>query len=177
MPFDNTAATPDTPQEPSTASGAQSATPEPQGPQKPSSQASEGTEPEEHPSQEDQRDEARHAANEEAKKYRLKAKELTAQVDSLTATVRGFQTAEVERIAAQHLASPSDLFDIAKKELDDFIGDDGAVNSDSVLAAVDELLAARAELRKPAFPHRDPNQGPRQPVRTTAENWGSVFAR
>ncbi|WP_238553928.1 hypothetical protein [Gordonia sp. KTR9] len=86
------------------------------------------------------------------------------------------QRAEIERVAAEHLAQAGDLFTLSGKDLAEFLTESGDVDTAKVSADVAALLAERPGLRKnaPAF---DPSQGTGQPPKPEAPTptWGSMF--
>jgi hypothetical protein len=101
-------------------------------------------------------------ANREAAKYRRRLRETEAERDSLAQRVERMQRAEVERISAERLAEPDDLWTFGTA-LADVLTDDGDVNADAVQAAVEALLTARPRLAKAVpVPFPDLAQGVRQ---------------
>lgn len=177
MPFDPEATTPEAPAEPD-----EDATTEPQpdtGEQLPPNpdNGSQDTPDTSQDGDSANENDAVHKANEEAKKYRLRSKELQAENDALTAKIDEFRQLEVMSIASEHLREPSDLLKLGEHALADFQDDAGNVDLDAVLQAVDTLLGRRPELRKPSFPKRDPNQGPCSHTRAGSDGWADVLRR
>lgn len=80
--------------------------------------------------------------------------------DAAREQVARFQLAEVERLAAESLAMPGDLFSLSGNTLADYLGEDGNVDPDKVAADVAAIVAERPGLLKPQ-PIRgyDPSQG------------------
>ncbi|MBO9533930.1 MAG: hypothetical protein J7513_13245 [Solirubrobacteraceae bacterium] len=85
--------------------------------------------------------------NREAAERRRQLRETEAERDLLRGRVERMQTAEVERIVADRLTSPSDFWLSAKR--DDLLTEDGDVDPAKVGAAVDSLLADRPHWAKP----------------------------
>lgn len=98
-----------------------------------------------------------HKANREAR-YRVERNEARAERDALAQRVERMQQAEVERLAADALSHPTDLFSLSGNELADYLTDDGDVDADKVAADVAQILAERPGLRK-RMPGYDPTQG------------------
>ena len=92
----------------------------------------------------------------EAARYRRRLREAETQRDALAGTLARLQSADVERLAGEHLAVPGDLFTFGTA-LADVLGEDGSVDAEKVTAATTALLAQRPGLAKPP---------PRHPVDT-----------
>lgn len=114
-------------------------------------------------------------ANKEAR-YRVERNEARTERDALAERVGRMQRSEIERLASDALAHPSDLFTLSGNEPADYLTDDGDVDADKVAADVAAVLAERPGLGKnsPAF---DPSQGTGggrkpKPVAT----WGALLA-
>jgi hypothetical protein len=84
--------------------------------------------------------------------------EARAERDALAQRVAQLQTRELERIAAEHISNPADLLTLSGKTLADFVGEDGELDTDAVVATANELLGTRPGLR-PNHPAVDPTQG------------------
>lgn len=89
------------------------------------------------------------AAAREAKKYRQQLRAAQAELDQMRAQLESFQRAEVERLAADHLADPGDLWR-AGINLGDLLGEDRAVDPQRVAATVDDVLRTHRHWRKTA---------------------------
>ncbi len=98
-----------------------------------------------------------HQSNKEAR-YRVERNEARAERDALAQRVERMQRAEVERLAADALSHPADLFSLSGNGLADYLTDDGDVDANKVAADVAEILAERPGLRK-RMPGYDPSQG------------------
>jgi hypothetical protein len=96
-------------------------------------------------------------SNKEAR-YRVERNEARAERDALAQRVERLQRAEVERLAADKLSHPADLFSLSGNELADYLTDDGDVDAEKVAADVAEIVAERPGLRK-RMPGYDPTQG------------------
>lgn len=65
---------------------------------------------------------------------------------------------EVERLAADGMSHPADLFSLSGNDLADYLTEDGDVDAEKVAADVAAILAERPGLRK-MTPGYDPSQG------------------
>jgi hypothetical protein len=95
--------------------------------------------------------------NKEAR-YRVERNEARTERDALAQRVERYQRAEVERLAADGLSHPADLFSLSGNELADYLTEDGEVDAEKVAADVVAVLAERPGLRRPA-PAYDPSVG------------------
>ena len=95
--------------------------------------------------------------NKEAR-FRQERNEARDQLAAANARIERMQRAEIERLAADGLSHPADLFSLSGNELADYLTEDGDVDADKVSADVAAVLAERPGLRRnhPAF---DPTQG------------------
>lgn len=84
--------------------------------------------------------------------------------------------AEVERLAADALSHPADLFSLSGNGVADYLTEAGDVDADKVAADVAAVLAERPGLRK-GSPLVDPTRGTggRQAPPKAEPSWGSVF--
>lgn len=91
--------------------------------------------------------------NREAAKYRHRAKAAEAERDRLTERLQVLQRAEVERLAAAHLADGTDVWRDGA-ELASMLNDQGDIAADKVEATAKALLEAHRHWRKlaPAAP-------------------------
>jgi hypothetical protein len=108
-------------------------------------------------------------------RYRLELRAAEAARDALSQRVERMQRAEVERLAADGLSHPADLFSLSGNDLVDYLTEDGDVDAEKVAADVAAVLAERPGLRKnaPAF---DPSQGHGgRPQAKREPSWGAVF--
>jgi hypothetical protein len=97
--------------------------------------------------------------NKEAR-YRVERNEARTERDALAQRVERMQRAEVERLAADGLSHPADLFSLSGNAMADYLTQDGDVDADKVAADVAAILAERPGLQKPKFPAGyDPTQG------------------
>ncbi|MCQ4364559.1 hypothetical protein KQR54_26120 [Mycobacterium gordonae] len=94
--------------------------------------------------------------NREAAKYRHRAKaaeaerdQLAAERDRLTERLTTLQRAEVERLAAAHLADGQDFWRDGA-QLSDVLADDGSIDRAKVEATATALLESHKHWRKPA---------------------------
>lgn len=91
-------------------------------------------------------------------RYRGERDSAREERDALAGRVERMQRTEIERLAADALAHPSDLFTLSGNTPADYLTDDGDVDPDKVAADVAAVIAERPGLGKhaPAF---DPSQG------------------
>ncbi|CAN5904087.1 hypothetical protein BH23ACT2_BH23ACT2_28390 [soil metagenome] len=114
--------------------------------------------------------EAEESPNREAARWRRQLRDAEADRDRLAATVESYQRGEVERLAADRLASPGDLW-AAGTNLADLVGEDGQVDADAVHTVAKAILVDRPHWAKP--PPRFPpatGQGRREAVES-APSW------
>ena len=86
-------------------------------------------------------------ANHEAAKYRRQLRAAETERDTLREQLAAVQRAEVERLAADHLADPGDVW--AGTDLEPLLAEDGTVAPDKVRAAAQDLLGHKPHWRKP----------------------------
>jgi hypothetical protein len=111
----------------------------------------------------------------EAAKYRTRLRETEAERDALTARVAKLQTAELTRLAAEHLDTPGDLYALTGTTLADYLGEDGELDAEAVADAVAGLLATRPGLRKRQAAV-DPSQGHHGGGRPkSTPSWGNLL--
>ncbi len=91
-------------------------------------------------------------------RYRIERNEARAERDALAQRVERMQRSEVERVAAEGLSNPADLFSLSGNDLADYLTDDGDVDTEKVSADVEAILQERPGLRKHS-PALDPSQG------------------
>lgn len=86
-------------------------------------------------------------------RYRSERDTARQELTAAAARIERMQRAEVERIAAEHLAMPGDLFTLTGNAVADYLTEDGDVDTEKVAADVTAFLAERPGLRKstPAF--------------------------
>jgi len=84
--------------------------------------------------------------NREAAKYRTQLREVEGERDTLQSQIDARNRAAVERIAAEHLAVPGDLFDLGEVDLADMLTDDGAPDAEAVQEAAATMLEDRPGL-------------------------------
>ncbi|MGW0006041.1 hypothetical protein ACWDT6_19655 [Nocardia grenadensis] len=115
--------------------------------------------------------------NQEAKKWRLKLRDTEAERDGLRDRVATYERAEVERLVADSLADPSDLW-VAGTELDALRGKDGSIDPGKVKAAVTELLEQRPHWKravKSAAHARNLKSGATSSDDARPTSWQSAF--
>lgn len=119
------------------------------------------------------------AARKEAARYRRRLRDTEAEVDRLRQVVDGHNRQTVERLAADRLTDPQDLW-TAGVDLEQLVGDDGNVDPDTVAATIDEVLEGKPHWRKARFPTFDVGQGAGnayaapQPA-TVDDGWQSII--
>jgi len=101
---------------------------------------------------------AARSTNAEAAKYRTRLRETEAARDALQARVGRFERAAVERVAAETLSNPSDVW-LLEFTADTMLprSDDGEVDVEAVRAAVQGIVQGRPGLAIP--PKRIPDTG------------------
>jgi hypothetical protein len=95
--------------------------------------------------------------NREAR-FRQERNEAREALSQAEVRIAAMQTREVERLAAEHLAQPGDLFTLSGKALADLLDDDGNVDPEAVAEAAADVLASRPGLR-PNVRYVDHSQG------------------
>ena len=112
--------------------------------------------------------------NREAR-YRVQRNEAREELKTANARIERMQRAEVERLAADGLSHPADLFSLSGNDLADYLTEDGDVDAEKVAADVAAVLAERPGLRK-MTPGYDPSQGTGgRPQPKREPSWGAVF--
>mgnify|MGYP000959778157 CR=1 FL=1 len=108
-------------------------------------------------------------------RYRTERDTAREELATAHARIEALQRAEVERLAAEHLAVPGDLW-LSENAVADYLTESGDVDHDRVAEDAKLLLTERPRLGKNA-PAYDPSQGlggdkplPKQP------NWGALFS-
>lgn len=79
--------------------------------------------------------------NREAAKYRRQLREAETERDGLRERVTAYERAEVERLAADRLTDPADLW-TGGTDLETLRGKDGRIDPEKVRAAIDGVLEA-----------------------------------
>ena len=97
------------------------------------------------------------AVRREAAQRRRQLREVEQERDQLRARVDDHDRREVERIAGRTLADASDLW--VGVELGELRDDDGALDTEKVSAAVDDLVKRKPHYRRPAEPQPDYGAG------------------
>lgn len=108
-------------------------------------------------------------------RFRKERNEAVAERDALAQRIEQFQRAEVERLAADALAMPGDLFSLSGNELADYLTEDGNVDQAKVSADVAALLVERPGLRKQHTPGFDPTQGTGGRPPKAKPTFGDIF--
>jgi len=109
-------------------------------------------------------------------RYRRSLKAAERTNERLSRALEAMQTAEVQRIAADRLADPSDLFINAK--LADMLDTDDRVDPDRVNAAVDNLLVAKPhwEAARPHYAGELRSGASEPPMAQSGPSWRDAFA-
>jgi hypothetical protein len=89
--------------------------------------------------------------NAEAAGYRRRLRETEAERDVLAARVNAWRTAEVDRLAAEHLARGADLLELGGVDVEQLLDDAGMVDVERVGAEVAGLLETRPYLARRRF--------------------------
>ena len=111
----------------------------------------------------------------EAAGYRVKLREAEAERDALQVRVNAMLTKEIERLAAEGLSHPADIFTLSGNGPSDYLNEDGDVDPEKVAADVAAILAERPGLGKRVSGY-DPTQGyGGRPHVKAQPNWGSLL--
>ncbi|MGH3967727.1 MAG: hypothetical protein ACRDTV_06320 [Mycobacterium sp.] len=94
----------------------------------------------------------------EAAKYRRRLRDAEAERDQLAERLNAMQRVEAERLAAQHLADPTDLWRDGL-ELAELLGDDGLIDAGKVADAARATTAQHPHWTKPQPRHPAPGRG------------------
>ncbi|MGX1762946.1 hypothetical protein ACWIGW_45980 [Nocardia brasiliensis] len=118
--------------------------------------------------------------NAEAAKWRRKLRDTETELATARERITRYQRTEIERLAAEHLAVPADLFDIGKADLPALLDDNGDPDPVKVRAAVDELVNARPGLHKngrpnPVARHANYGQGFTGQTRGNRSGWNEMI--
>ncbi|MGI5222280.1 hypothetical protein [Nocardia sp. CA-290969] len=92
-------------------------------------------------------EEQKNPAARQAAKYRRQLRDTEAERDGLRERVTGYERAEVERLVADSLADPADLW-VAGTELDALRAEDGSIDPEKVNKTVAELLEQRPHWKR-----------------------------
>jgi hypothetical protein len=111
--------------------------------------------------------------NREAAKWRTQLRETEAERDALVQRVERLQRLDIERIAAETLAMPGDLF-INGNDVSAYITEGCLVDAERVRADAKLLLTERPGLAKnqPAF---DPTQGTGGGTKAATPSWDALL--
>ncbi|MBU8808069.1 hypothetical protein KL953_04115 [Mycolicibacterium goodii] len=85
-----------------------------------------------------------------------------------------YQRAEIERLASERLAHPSDVLTLSGNDIADYLDDDGNVDPDKVAADIEAILSERPGLAKP-LRAVDPSQGRGGATPPPAPTWSSLL--
>lgn len=108
----------------------------------------------------DEQPDERGKAGREAARYRVQLREAREHAAHLTEQLARLQTAEVARLASEHLSVGGDLLEYGAADLSAFLLEDGTVDAALVAEAAKDLVKARPGLSR--HPRRtDPHQGQR----------------
>ncbi len=88
-------------------------------------------------------------------RYRKERAALKAENDELRARLEKRDRLEVERVAAEHLADPADLW-LSGNDVSAYLTDDGDVDADKISEAVKALIAERPHWGKAKIPAAPP---------------------
>lgn len=121
----------------------------------------------------DERENGSQKANKEAR-YRVERNEARAERDALAQRIERMQRAEVERLAAEHLAAPADFW-LSDNEVSAYLTEDGEVDAELVAEDARLLISERPRLgkRSPAFDPTQGHGGNGQPKREPS--WGALL--
>ena len=109
------------------------------------------------------------ALRREAARYRRTLREAEAERDSLRTAVQHYQRAEIERIAANHLAQPSDLFLVSDQA--ELLADDGTPDPEKIGLKCAEIVRER-----PSWAPRTPNyDGGARTSAAAGPSWSNVL--
>lgn len=111
----------------------------------------------------------------EAARYRRQLRDTEGERDGLRTRVETFQRRDAERVAAEHLADPGDLFTVGGVQLADLLDEDGEVDHERVTEAARAVIATRPGLGAKAIPRPYPSQGARWDGAPSSTGWGSVL--
>jgi hypothetical protein len=109
-------------------------------------------------------------ARKEAAAYRRRLRDTETERDALRGRLETMQRAEVERLAAEKLATPSDLW-LAGTNLADLLDDDGNLDAGKVTETLNRIVAERPHWSRPA---PDFDGGLRQSAPATP-GWASLL--
>ncbi|MEU1956140.1 hypothetical protein [Nocardia rhamnosiphila] len=129
------------------------------------------------PAEVDSTEREQQGGNQEAKKWRLKLRDTEAERDGLRERVATYERTEVERLVADRLADPADLW-VAGTELDALRGKDGAIDPAKVKESVDALLEQRPHWKRATRSVPRPGglkSGATSSGDTMATSWQSAF--
>lgn len=109
------------------------------------------------------------ALRREAARYRRTLRDTETERDALRTTVQQYQRTEMERIAANHLAQPSDLFLVSDQA--ELLAEDGTVDPEKVTAKCSEIVRER-----PSWAPRTPNyDGGARTSAAAGPSWSQVL--
>lgn len=91
-------------------------------------------------------------------RYRLERNAAREELAAANARLERMQRAEIERLAADSLSHPSDLFSLSGNGLEDYLTESGDVDPEKVADDVAAIVAERPGLRKVSAAF-DPSQG------------------
>jgi hypothetical protein len=115
------------------------------------------------------------AAGSEAAKYRKRLRATEAERDALAAKLEGHQRREAERILAEHVTTPADVWMARPEALAGLLDDEGQVDADRVAdLAVDVLEGHPGWKLTPRPTGRDFDAGVRPPA-PAAPSWSGVL--
>ena len=124
--------------------------------------------PDREQSTEDTTDDGDAKLRREASRYRRQLREAEGERDGLRGRVEAMQRAEVERLAADRIAVPADVW-LAGTSLPDMLDEDGNVDQAKVTDRIGQILTDRPGWRRQSAPSFDGG------VRATAPSTGPTW--
>ncbi|MBA4855775.1 hypothetical protein [Nocardia farcinica] len=124
-------------------------------------------------------DNEQQSSNREAARYRRQLRDAEAERDSLRERVLSYERAEVERLAADKLADPTDLW-TGGVELDSLRDKSGAIDPAKVVAAAGKVLEDHPHWQRPQRPRPsigNLKSGAWGGENTAGSSWADAFAR
>lgn len=113
-------------------------------------------------------------ANKEAR-YRVERNEARAALEAAQERITRMQRAAIERLAADGMSHPADLFSLSGNDVADYLTEDGEVDAEKVAADVAAVLAERPGLKR-MMPGYDPSQGlGGTPKKEAVPTWGAIL--
>ncbi len=124
-----------------------------------------------------QGDDGQDGGNSEAARRRRQLRDTEAERDTLAGHLERYRTRELERLAAEVLAEPSDLLALGGQGLEAYVNDAGDVDADAVRAAARALVDTRPGLRAPGQRTGPIGQGRVGAPVKSGTSWASALGR